>query len=141
ADERRKAAQRDADVRVYPAAREGMATLAAELPAPVAAECFDLVDQLAGMLKADGDPRPVGQLRADVLADLIRRPWDASIPPVGARLTIFASLDALSGRTAEPGEVNGLAITAAHCRELLARLHALRTDPALHLPATTTLAL
>jgi hypothetical protein len=28
------------------------------------------------MLKADGDPRPVGQLRTQVIADLILRPWD-----------------------------------------------------------------
>ena len=39
----------------------------------MSAECFDVVDQLAAMLEADGDPRPIGALRAAVLADLIRR--------------------------------------------------------------------
>src|SRR3712207_3218433 len=72
-DERRREAERQADVRVYPSPREGMSTLTADLPAPVAA-CFDLVDQLAVLLKQDGDDRPIGQLRAAVLADLIQRP-------------------------------------------------------------------
>ena len=92
ADVRREQAQRAADVRTYPSHLDGMSTLAAELPTPVSAECFDLVDQLASMLKADGDPRPVGELRAAVLADLIRRPWDVTLPAVAARLIVTAPL-------------------------------------------------
>jgi hypothetical protein len=45
--------------------------LVADLPAPVAAACREAVDGYARMAKADGDARPVGQLRAQVLADLI----------------------------------------------------------------------
>ncbi|MBM7807157.1 hypothetical protein JOD57_002994 [Geodermatophilus bullaregiensis] len=124
-DQRRKEAERHADVRVHPAPREGMATLAAELPAPTAAACHDVLDRLARMLKADGDERPVGQLRAHVLADLIQRPWDTSRPPVTAHLQLIAGLDALAGRSPEPGEVDGLPITIGQVRELLAQLDAL----------------
>jgi hypothetical protein len=123
-DERRRRVQRFADVRVYPSPLDGMATLAAELPAPEVAACFDLVDQLAAMVKSDGDPRPIGQLRAAVLSDLLRRPWDDSRPPVTAQLHVSAALPALIGHSAEPGEVSGLPITAGHVRELLARLQA-----------------
>ena len=124
-DERREEAQRSADVRSYPSHADGMSTLAADLPTPVSAECLDVVDRLAAMLKADGDPRPIGQLRAAVLADLIRRPWNPGRPVVTAPLTITAALDALAGRTDQPGEVNGQPITAAQLRELLTELGAL----------------
>ena len=121
-DARRKDAQQQADVRSYPSHLEGMSTLAADLPTPVSAECLDVVDQLAAMLKADGDPRPIGELRATVLADLIRRPWDTRLPPVTARLRITAPLPSLAGHSAEPGEVCGQPITAGHVRELVAQL-------------------
>jgi Domain of unknown function (DUF222) len=91
ADRRRQQAQRRADVRIYPSPQEGMAILAADLPAEVAAACHALVDPLARLLKADGDPRPIGQLRTAVLADLLQRPWDDSRPPVTAHLQIIAT--------------------------------------------------
>jgi hypothetical protein len=102
-----------------------MATLAAELPADEAAACYDLVDQLATMLKQDGDPRPIGEPRTAVLSLLVRRPADHRLPEVTAHLRIDAALAALEGRSAEAGEVNGLAITAVHLRELLVRVGAL----------------
>ncbi|MGY1694127.1 DUF222 domain-containing protein [Geodermatophilus sp. SYSU D00814] len=76
-DERRKTAERRSDVRVYPSPSDGMSTLAADLPTDVAAACHATVDALARMLKADGDPRPIGQLRTAVFADLLQRPWQA----------------------------------------------------------------
>jgi hypothetical protein len=124
-DDRRKDAQRHADVRSYPSPLEGMSTLAADLPTPVSVECYDVVDQLAAMLKADGDPRPVGELRAAVLADLIRRPWDTRLPAVTARLQVTVPLPSLAGQSAEPGNVGGHPITAAHLRELVAQYGAL----------------
>jgi hypothetical protein len=123
--QRHEHARRAADVRVHPAPDAGMATLAADLPADVAAACHAVVDELARMLEADGDPRPIGQLRTEVLADLLLRPWDDSRPPVTAQLQIIATLAALAGRSTEAGEVNGLPITAAHLRELLQQLDAL----------------
>ncbi|MGY1796842.1 DUF222 domain-containing protein, partial [Geodermatophilus sp. SYSU D00525] len=65
-DQRRETAQRHADVRLYDCPFDGMATLAADLPADVAAACHAVVDALARMRKADGDPRPIGQLRTVV---------------------------------------------------------------------------
>ncbi|PRY50095.1 hypothetical protein LY71_104131 [Geodermatophilus tzadiensis] len=124
-DARREDAERQADVRVHPSAREGMSTLAADLPAPVAAACSDLVDQLAVLLRKDGDGRPIGQLRAAVLADLIQRPWDDSRPPVTAHLQLIATLSALTGRSGEAGEVNGLPITVGQLRDLLRALDGL----------------
>jgi len=125
ADERRKEAERAADVRVYPSPTDGRSTLAADLPTDEAVECHDLVDQLARMLKADGDQRPIGALRAHVLSTLIRRPADTGLPAVAANVTIAADLDSLRRCNSKPGEVNGLPITAAHLRELLARVGAL----------------
>src|SRR3954447_12778566 len=125
AEERRAEAERTADVRVFPSVTDGRSTLAADLPTDQAAECFDLVDQLARMLKADGDRRPIGQLRAHVLSVLIRRPADTGLPGVTAQLTVTADLTALEGGGDAPGEVNGLPVTAAHLRELLTRIGAL----------------
>ncbi len=125
ADRKRTAAERRADVRVHPAPDAGMATLVADLPAEVAAACHAVVDQLAAMLKADGDPRPIGQLRTEVLADLLLRPWDTDRPPVTAHLQIIATLASLAGRSTEAGQVNGLPITAGRLRELLRELDAL----------------
>jgi hypothetical protein len=128
ADRRKEQAQRRADVRVHPSPEEGMAMLAADLPAEVAAACHAVVDTLARMLKADGDPRPIGLLRTEVFADLLLRPWDTTRPPVTAHLQVIATLAALAGRSSEHGEVNGLPITAAHLRELLTQLDARPAD-------------
>ena len=125
ADRRREQARRRADVRVHPSLQEGMATITADLPAEVAAACHALVDQLARMLKADGDPRPVGELRTTVFADLLQRPWEHHGPPVTAHLQIVATLASLAGRSHAPGEINGLPVTAAHLRDLLRELGAL----------------
>ncbi|WP_222195931.1 HNH endonuclease signature motif containing protein [Modestobacter italicus] len=125
AEERRAEAEQTADVRVYPSATDGRSTLAADLPTDEAVECHDLVDQLARMLKTDGDPRPIGALRAHVLSALIRRPADSGLPAVTANLTITADLTALTDSSSTTGEVNGLPITATHLRELLTRVGAL----------------
>ncbi|MGY1777633.1 DUF222 domain-containing protein, partial [Geodermatophilus sp. SYSU D00804] len=124
-DGRRQQAERHADVRLYDCPFDGMATLAADLPADVAAASHALVDELARMLKADGDQRPIGQLRTLVFADLLQRPWETGRPPVSAHLQVIATLAALTGRSSEAGAVNGLPITAAHLRELLQQLEAL----------------
>ena len=131
AKKRRREAERRADVRVYPTA-DGMSELTSEMPSPVAAACWSMIDELAWMRKNGGDPRPIGQLRALTHAELILRPWDTSRPAVTAVLTVTAALSSLtgagsgagSGADAEPAEVNGQPITAAHVRELLAQLDA-----------------
>ncbi|MGY1732703.1 DUF222 domain-containing protein [Geodermatophilus sp. SYSU D01045] len=124
-DQRRETAQRHADVRLHDCPFDGTATLAADLPADVAAACHAVVDALARMRKADGDPRPIGQLRTLVYADLLQRPWEIGRPPVTAHLQVIAPLSALAGRSTEAGQVNGFPITAAHLRELLQQLDGL----------------
>ncbi|MFD2092821.1 hypothetical protein ACFSHS_14695, partial [Blastococcus deserti] len=88
-----------ADVTVRPAP-DGMAQLAVDLPQPLATAIRDAVNGYARMAKADGDPRPIGQLRVGVLGDLVLRPWDASRPPFTAHLTVWASLDTLAAGAA-----------------------------------------
>jgi hypothetical protein len=138
ADRRRRTAQRNADVHVRPGV-DGMAQLVADLPGPVAAACRDAVDRYARMWKADGDDRPIGQLRSMVLADLVLRPWDTRRPPMTAHVTVVAPLPSLRNASADSagaagdvhpgsgpaGVVDGQPITAAHLRELLAQLDAL----------------
>jgi hypothetical protein len=121
ADQRRREAEKRANVRVYPTA-DGMSELLSEMPSPVAAACWSTIDELAWMRKNDGDPRPIGQLRALTHAELILRPWDNSRPAVTAVLTVTAPLSSLTGAGVEPGEVNGRPISAAHVRELLEQL-------------------
>jgi hypothetical protein len=125
ADRRRTGARQAADVRVHPSHSDGMSTLAAELPTDEAAEGYAVVDQIATMLKGDGDPRPIGEIRAAVLSMLVRRPADHGFPHVVPHVTVTAALDALTGRSSEAGAVDGLPVTAAHLRELLARVEAL----------------
>jgi hypothetical protein len=123
-EERRQEAQQSADVRVA-ATADGMATLTGEMSAEEAAACHDVIDQLAAMAKADGDERPIGQLRSAIMAMLIRRPADNGLPEVTVQLTVTAALDGLEGASARGGEVDGFPITAAHVRDLLRRAGAL----------------
>src|SRR3954463_13146122 len=123
ADENRVQAQKDADVFVSPRT-DGVATLGADLPADEAAEAYDLIDSLAALAKADGDPRPIRSIRTEIFSLLLRRPG-AQWPGVRANLTITAALDALEGTSSTPGQVAGFAITPAHLRELLTRVGAL----------------
>ena len=136
ADRRRKKTERLADVTVR-ALPDGLAQLVGEMPAPTASACRETVDVLARMLKDDGDERPIGQLRALVLADLVLRPWDVTRPPVTAHLTVLAPLPVLrhgpapgQSKTAAPTDtdaasVDGLPITAGQLRELLEQLECL----------------
>ncbi|MGY1802456.1 DUF222 domain-containing protein [Blastococcus sp. SYSU D00922] len=123
-DERHREARRNADVRCRDAG-DGMATLAVDLPADEAAACYDLIDQLATMAKADGDPRPIGQIRASIHSMRTLRPADNGLPGVTVHVAVTAALDGLEGTSARGGEVDGLPVTAAHVRELLRRIGAL----------------
>ena len=78
-----------------------------------------------------GWPRPTAtrgrspQIRTELFSLLLRRPGGHGQPGVAAQLTITATLDSLTGASTAAGSVNGLAITAGHARELLARIGAL----------------
>ncbi len=123
-EERRAEAQRAADVRAAPTA-DGMATLTGEMTVDEAAACYAVIDQLAAMAKADGDERPIGQIRSAIMSMLILRPADHGLGGVSVQLTVTAALDGLDGAGERAGEVAGFAITAAHLRELLRRVEAL----------------
>jgi hypothetical protein len=123
-EERRAEAQRAADVRTYPTA-DGMVALTADMSAEDAAACYAVIDQLAAMAKADGDERPIGQLRSAIHSMLILRPADHGRGGVSVQLTATAALDGLDGVSSRGGDVAGLAITAAHVRELLRRVEAI----------------
>ncbi|SOC49333.1 protein of unknown function [Blastococcus aggregatus] len=123
-EERRAEAQCAADVRVHPTA-DGMAALTADMSAEEAAACHAVIDQLAAMAKADGDERPIGQIRSAIHSMLILRPADSGLGGVSVQLTVTAALDGLDGAGDRGGEVAGFAITAAHLRELLRRVEAI----------------
>src|SRR3954447_2111327 len=123
ADQRRRLAAKNSDVWVQPDG-DGMATLGAQLPADEAAEAEQFINALAQLAKTDGDPRPIGQIRAEIFSLLAR---GAAIGAPGARtvLTVTAALEALEGTSTQPAEVNGHAITPAHLAELLRRVGAI----------------
>jgi hypothetical protein len=123
-DERRAEAERAADVRVVPTS-DGMASLTGEMTVDEAAACHAVIDQLAAMAKADGDERPIGQIRSAIMSMLILRPADRGPGGVSVQLTVTAALDGLDGRSDQGGEVAGFAITAGHLRDLLRRVEAI----------------
>jgi hypothetical protein len=91
ADRRRELTKRGADVRVVPTG-DGLADLRAlHVDTAEAASARAQVDAYARALKADGDDRPIGQIRVSVLLSLIMRPWEARDPAV-AHLTVDADL-------------------------------------------------
>ncbi|MGY1616325.1 HNH endonuclease [Geodermatophilus sp. SYSU D00691] len=122
-ERRRKDAEELAHVRVAHH-RDGMSELIAFLPTASATACADAVDQYARMLKADGDTRPIGLLRALVLEDLILRPWDTSRPPVTAQLHLTAPVRATRADATDVADLDGQPITGALLRDLLEQLDA-----------------
>lgn len=120
---------------------DGMARLYADLPLPVAAACVDAIGAYAHTHQNDGDDRPIGQIRTEVLTDLILRPWDTTRPTVTAEVTIHLTIPTLTGGPSTVGlddyaeaEVDGQTISAAQCRELLTQLDSSRLFLALHNP-------
>ena len=155
ADRARQQAAREADVHLEPR-RDGLTDLVVRLQPDVAAACRDAADRYARMEKADGATEPIGQLRTQVIADLLLRPWDTTRPAVTAHITVHAPLPSLTPPRATPdpqatptgdalratwagaverhGTISGQSITAAHLRELLARWTRAGLDE-LHTPA------
>ncbi|MEU2350976.1 DUF222 domain-containing protein [Modestobacter sp. NPDC049651] len=125
AAERRKRAAETADVTLRPSQLDGRTQLVADLPTEEALVEYAVINDLAQLAKRVGDKRPIGVIRTEIFA-AVRRQLDGSgYANVRVNLTITADLTALEDRSSRPGEVNGLVITAAHLRELLARMGAL----------------
>jgi hypothetical protein len=130
ADARRRRAERAADVTIR-ALGDGMSEVRSVMPTPAAAEVRASADARARELKAAGDGRPLGMLRALVMHELMTRPWQDQ-PAVTAHVAVVASLDTLEAGAAgapgtglDPATVDGQPITASQARELLERLDAL----------------
>jgi hypothetical protein len=130
ADRRRRASERFADVTAR-GLGDGMGEVRATLPWTEAAALRAEVHAQAAALKAAGDERPIGQLRAAVLHDRIVRPREER-PTVSAHVQVVASLDTLEsgaagapGMGTDPALVDGEPVTAALAREFLERLDAL----------------
>ncbi|MCV2492033.1 13E12 repeat family protein, partial [Geodermatophilus sp. YIM 151500] len=137
-EQRREQAKQARDVFRRPTG-DGTSELVITQTTGKAAAMAQTLDAYARLLRRDGDPRPIGVLRAEVAFDLITRPWDTSRAPVTAVLTIHAGLDALrppapgpdgAPRPQPAGEVDGTPVTAAECRALLAELDLLGIDAA-----------
>jgi hypothetical protein len=106
---------------------EGVSELVVQGRTPAVHAAASAIDQYARLRRADGDDRPIGVLRAETALDLVLRPWDTTRPPVTARLVVHAAARALRAdgdpaRTSVPGELDGVVVSAAECRDLLTEL-------------------
>ncbi|MCU1669598.1 MAG: putative endonuclease, partial [Blastococcus sp.] len=107
-------AVRERTVALYPG-EDGMATLSATFPAPVATACYSALEAYAEACKSPDDERTKAQRMVDCLADLILDPGVNG--PVQVQLSMVATPSTLTGGD-EPGEVDGQPVPAGMVREL-----------------------
>ncbi|MDT3445206.1 MULTISPECIES: HNH endonuclease signature motif containing protein [unclassified Pseudofrankia] len=126
---RRAEAKTRREVSIEPA-EDGMALLSATLPAEDARAVFDLVDRIArNDAHSDGDRRPIGARRADVLTALLlgnRR------ERVTVELQVIAPVGTLAGLDDNPAELVGYGPIPAQVGRALAadaRWRRVLTDP------------
>src|SRR5215213_5811391 len=103
----RRRAERTADAVVRPNPdAPGRAEFGVDMSTEEAHACWDVADQAARAAKAAGDPRPIGVLRCEaVLQRILGADTDPDRPPISARVTVLAPVDALEAgarRDAEP---------------------------------------
>ncbi|WP_308200602.1 DUF222 domain-containing protein [Klenkia sp. PcliD-1-E] len=113
-------AVRDRTVAVHPGA-DGMATLAATLPLPVARAVEDSLRRAARAARTADDQRSAGERMADCLVAFVLDPGAHGLTAVQAELTVVVALQTLLGDD-EPGEVSGDVVPAAMVRDLLRSL-------------------
>ena len=94
-EKRRRQALKAADVFVRGTGLEGMSDVVTRLPTAAAAAMMDSINGHARAAKAAGDQRPLGQIRAEIQANLTLRPFDTSRPAVTGHLNILAPLNSL----------------------------------------------
>ncbi|GHE08204.1 HNH endonuclease signature motif containing protein [Klenkia taihuensis] len=121
-------AVRDRSVAVHPGA-DGMATLAATLPLPVARAVEDCLRGYARGARTPDDDRSAGERMADCLVALVLDPGAHGVTAVQAEVTVVVALQTLLGGD-EPGEVSGDVVPAAMVRDLLRSLGLLRDGAA-----------
>ncbi|WP_369131035.1 DUF222 domain-containing protein [Modestobacter roseus] len=100
---------------------DGMATLSATLPAPVARAVQDALGRYADAAASTGDERTRQQRMVDCLVDLVLRPGEHGLAPVQAQITLVVAVQTLLGGD-EPGEVDGDLVPAEMVRELAVAL-------------------
>jgi hypothetical protein len=107
ADERRRRAKEDRRVEIRPL-DDGMAELRLTLPAELAEAIYDRLTRLARRAAREGDPRTLGQLRADVAAALLLGADDGD-GDGGVQVEVHVTVPAttLLGLADEPGELEG----------------------------------
>ncbi|MWV58570.1 HNH endonuclease signature motif containing protein [Rathayibacter sp. VKM Ac-2754] len=116
---------------------DGMATLCALLPAPVAAGALNRLDRMARTLRAaaeeSGDTRTLAQLRADAMADLVcdgdiagttplasDRPAPTFVPGLRAEIRVTLPATTAVGLDDHPADLDGYGpIPADAARELV----------------------
>ncbi|QHC60197.1 HNH endonuclease signature motif containing protein [Rathayibacter sp. VKM Ac-2760] len=114
---------------------DGMATLCALLPAPDAMGIADRVDRIARSLRDGGDERTLGQLKADVLTDLLRdgdiagttpaddgpQPSSSFVPGIRAEVRLTLAASTAVGLDDAPADLDGYGLIPADlARELVA---------------------
>lgn len=134
AAERHRAAVRDRSVTLEPAL-DGMADLLVHLPAVEGVAILERLDAAARSLHHDGDPRGVGQLRVDILCDVLldRHATDSRFRSIDAQVNLTVPVLTLLGRDIEPAELDGYGpIDLATAAGLIGQATTLRrvlTDP------------
>jgi hypothetical protein len=126
---RRDAAAQHRDV-TYQPGFDGMGQLTADLTAEETYAAYKQLDRLAHRAKTPGDPRTIGQCRADVLLDLI---LGKNMEHLNVAVHVTVPLTTLMGLNRHPGELSGYGpITAEHARDLArnATWRRVITDPA-----------
>ncbi|WP_157943992.1 HNH endonuclease signature motif containing protein [Blastococcus atacamensis] len=110
------AAVRERGVRLHDR-RDGTATISLDLPLPAAAAIYRALEEYAEAARVEGDERTKQQRMADCVQELILRRGEHGMPPVTVALTLVATLETMLGG-AEPGQVEGMLVSAAMVREL-----------------------
>nr|WP_246361276.1 HNH endonuclease signature motif containing protein [Haloechinothrix aidingensis] len=87
---------------------DGLSTLAAELPAEVAASAYARIDAMAHRARHRGDERTLDQLRADIHATLLLgQDPDVAVPEAAATVFLHMPVDAALGMTDTGCELSG----------------------------------
>lgn len=95
--DRARRARTERKVELIPG-EDAMSTLAAQLPAELAASAYGRIDGMARSLRNKGDARTLDQLRADVYTDLLLGNDPGAQPPAAAA-TVFLHLPATTALT------------------------------------------
>nr|WP_246360967.1 DUF222 domain-containing protein [Haloechinothrix aidingensis] len=133
--ERARQARAGRKVELLPG-EDGLSTLAADLPAEVAASAYARIDAMAHRARHQGDARTLDQLRADIHATLLLgHDPDVAAPEAAATVYLHMPIDTALGMADTGCELSGYGpLPAPIARHILASRHSVwrkvLTDPA-----------